>query len=176
MARETGKVGVSRSLIAYGGVRLIDGKGKRLGAIPISSASALNRALYAQRLEPVFQHGTVVTRAVFDAIGGFDVTLRWCGDSEFFARACVRGIPFMCATRREVAAFRLRAGQATKNRPAMRAERTRVDQQLGLLAPRPAAELRRARWRFRLANLAIYAERVARHGFLTFDELLERAG
>ena len=109
-------------------------------------------------------------------MGGFDAALRFCGDSEFFARACVRGIPFGCATRREVAAFRLRAGQATKNRSAMIVERARVDAKLGLLAPRPAAELRRARWRFRLANLAIYAERVARHGFVTFDELLERGG
>ena len=168
--------GADQPLIAYGGVRLISAKGKRLGAIPISPEPALNRALYAQRLEPVYQHGTVVTRAVFDAIGGFDATLRWCGDSEFLARACVRGIPLVCATQREVAAFRLRAGQATKNRPAMLAERARVDEQLGLLAPRPAAELNRARRRFRFANLAIYAERIARHGFVTFDELLERGG
>ncbi len=175
-ARTIREAGAGRPLVAYGGVRLIGAQGKRLGAIPISSAPELNRALYAQRLEPVFQHGTVVTRAVFDAIGGFDATLRFCGDSEFLARACARGIPFVCATRREVAAFRLRAGQATKNRPAMIAERARVDAKLGLLAPRPAAELRRARWRFRLANLAIYAERVARHGFVTFDELLERGG
>ncbi len=168
--------GQPQALIAYGGVRLIGATGKRLGAISISPSPVLNRALYAQRLEPVYQHGTVVTRAVFEAMGGFDATLRFCGDSEFLARACVRGIPFVCATRREVAAFRLRPGQATKNRPAMIAERARVDEKLGLLAPRPAAELRRARWRFRLANLAIYAERVARHGFLTFDELLEHAG
>jgi glycosyltransferase involved in cell wall biosynthesis len=165
-----------RPLVAYGGVRLIGADGRRLGAIPISPAPALNRALYAQRLEPVYQHGTVATRAVFDAIGGFDATLRFCGDSEFLARAWVRGIPFERATRREVAAFRLRPGQATKNRPAMIAERARVDEKHGLLAPLPVAELRRARWRFRCANLAIYAERIARHGFVTFDELLERGG
>lgn len=165
-----------RPLVAYGGVKLIDARGRRLGAIPISSAPELNRALYAQRLEPVYQHGTVVTRAAFDAMAGFDPMFRFCGDSEFLARACVRGIPFVCATRRAVAAFRLRPGQATKNRAAMVAERARVDEKLGLLAPRPAAELKRARRRFRLANAAIYAGRVARHGFVTFDELLERGG
>ncbi len=166
----------SRPLIAYGGVRLIDARGRRLGAIPISPAPELNRALYAQRLEPVYQHGTVATRAAFDAIGGFDAAFRFCGDSEFLARACVRGVSFSCATRREVAAFRLRAGQATKNRAAMIAERARVDDKLGLLAALPAADLRRARRRFRWANVAIYAERLARHGFVTFDELLERGG
>ena len=163
-------------LVAYGGVRLIEARGRRLGAIPISPAPELNRALYAQRLEPVYQHGTIATRAVFESIGGFDAAFRFCGDSEFLARACVRGIPFACATRRHVAAFRLRAGQATKNRAVMIAERTRVDEKLALLAPLPAADLRRARQRFRVANLAIYAERIARHGFVTFDELLERGG
>lgn len=166
-----------RPLIAYGGVRLIDARGRRLGAIPISPAPELNRALYAQRIEPVYQHGTVVTRAAIEAAGGaFDATLRFCGDSEFLARACVRGVPFVRATRREVSAFRLRAGQLTKNRAVMIAERKRVDEKLGLLAPQPPAVLRSARWRFRLANLAIYAERIRRHGFLSFDEMLERVG
>jgi hypothetical protein len=168
--------GNNRPMLAYSGVKLIDARGRRLGAIPISPAPELNRALYAQRLEPVYQHGTVATRAVLEAMGGFDPVFRFCGDSEFLARACVRGIPFVCATRRAVAAFRLRPGQATKNRAAMRAERTRVDEKLALLAPLPTAELKRARRRFRLANAAIYAGRVARHGFVTFDELLERGG
>ncbi|MBL9202713.1 MAG: hypothetical protein JNL39_19525 [Opitutaceae bacterium] len=163
-------------LIAYGGVRLIDAHGARLGAIPISPAPRLNRALYSQRLEPVYQHGTVATRAVFESVGGFDTAFRLCGDSEYLARACLHGIPFACATRREVAAFRLRAGQLTKNRAPMGAERDRVDKKLGLPAPTPRQELRVARWRFRLANLAIYAERIRRHGFVTFDGLLERAG
>lgn len=166
-----------RPLIAYGGVRLIDARGRRLGAIPISPAPDMNRALYAQRLEPVYQHGTVATRAAVKEAGGtFDATLRFCGDSEFLARACVRGVPFVRATRREVAAFRLRAGQLTKNRGAMVAERRRVDEKLDLRAPLAAGVLRRARWRFRLANLAIYAERIRRHGFVSFDEILERVG
>jgi glycosyltransferase involved in cell wall biosynthesis len=161
--------------IAYGGVRLIDGNGRRLGAIPISPAPEINRVLYAQRLEPVYQHGTLATRAVVEAIGVFDGGLRFCGDSEFLARACVRGVPFVRATGREVAAFRLRTGQLTKNRLAMIAERARVDEKLGLIGPQSAGALRLARWRFRLANLAIYAERIRRHGFITLDELLAKS-
>lgn len=169
-------MGVRAAGIGYGGVRLISGDGRRMGAIPISPAPALNRLLYAQRLEPVYQHGTVVTRAVIDRIGAFDAGLRFCGDSEFLARACVRGVPFVRATGRETAAFRLRAGQLTKNRAAMLAERNRVDEKLGLLAPKPAGALRWARWRFRIANLSVYTERIRRHGFVTFDTLLERGG
>ncbi|MEI6467721.1 MAG: glycosyltransferase [Verrucomicrobiota bacterium] len=162
--------------IAYGGVRLIDAEGRRIGAIPISPTPEINRALYAQRLEPVFQHGTVATRAVVELMGGFNASLRFCGDSEFLARACLRGIPFLRVTRREVAAFRLRPGQLTKNRPAMIAERAQVDSSLELERTGPAAELRMARWRFRLANAPIYAERIVRHGFVSFDELLTRLG
>lgn len=173
-AREA-ELAVGKERIVYGGVKLIDGRGRRLGAIPVSPAPALNRALYAQRIEPVYQHGTVITRAVVERCGGFDEGLRFCGDSEFFARACVGGVRFV-GVGRTVAAFRLRAGQLTKNRAAMRDERWRVDEKLRLLAPERKRVLAWARWRFRLANLPVYAERIARHGWITFDELLERGG
>lgn len=165
-----------RPLITYGGVRLIDASGQRLGSIPISSAPSLHRALYAQRLEPVYQHGTVVTRAAWNRLGGFDPTLRYCGDSELLARACLSGVPFACATRREVAAFRLRPGQLTKNRTAMVAERAAVDQKLGLLVGQRTLRHRWARLVFRLTNVPIYADRMLRHGFVTFDQMIERAG
>jgi hypothetical protein len=168
--------GRPRLAIAYGVVRLVDAQGGRLGAIPVSPDPRLNRALYAQRIEPVYQHGTIATRAVVDRIGGFDASLRLCGDSEFLARACVEGVPFVRATGREVAAFRLRPGQLTKNRAAMNAERLRVDEKLKLPAPRLTLPLRWARWRFRLANLGRYAERIRRYGFVSFDELLARQG
>lgn len=163
-------------LIAYGRVRLIDARGRRLGAIPVSPAPTLNRALYAQRIEPVFQHGTLISRAAMERLRGFDETLRYCADTEFLARACVNRIPFVRVGGAPVAAFRLRRGQLTKNRPAMLAERARVDEKLRLLAPRRTWQHVAARWRFRTANLLVYAERFARFGWISFDQLLERAG
>lgn len=160
--------------VAYGGVRLIGSDGRRLGAIPISPAPEINRVLYAQRIEPVYQHGTLIGRAAYEQLGGFDESLRSCGDSEYLARACLAGVPFVRATRAEVAAFRLHAGQQTKVRERMIAERRRVDEKLGLPVVRPTLEHRLARWRFRIANLPIYAERIARHGFVSFDEMLTR--
>lgn len=165
----------SGPMIAYGNVKLIDGRGRRLGAISVSPFPSLNRALYAQRLEPVYQHGTLVTRAALDALGGFDGSLRFCGDSEFLARACVSGVPFVRVGGGAVAAFRLHAGQLTKNRPAMLAERAQVDVKLGLLAPQSAIRRWWARFLFRTANLPVYAERVVRHGFVSFDELLAQS-
>lgn len=165
----------TEAVLAYGRVRLIGAKGNRLGSIPVSPRPALNRELYAQRLEPVYQHGTLVSRVAWTQHGGFDPAFRYCGDSEFLARLCVRGVPAV-RVRGEVAAFRLRPGQLTKNRPAMLAERARVDEKLGLrtvgLTPRHAW----ARLVFRLANLPVYAERIGRHGFKSFDDLLIQAG
>lgn len=162
-------------LLAYGRVRLIDGEGRRLGAIPVSPSPGLNRDLYALRLEPVYQHGTLVSRAAWEKFGGFDPEYRFCGDSEFLARLCVRGVPAV-RVGGEVAAFRLHRGQLTKNRPAMIAERAGVDEQLGLLAPNLSIRHHWARLVFRAANLSVYAGRVLRHGFVSFDELLERGG
>ena len=175
-AQVAARADVAEARVVYGGVRLVGADGRRLGAIPISSRPGHHRALYAQRLEPVYQHGTLITRAAWARHGGFAPNLRFCGDSELLARLCLRGVPFVCATRREVAAFRLRAGQLMKNRGAMTAERAQVDADLGLLATRRTSRHRWARLIFRLTNFPIYAERVARHGFLTFDELIARAG
>jgi hypothetical protein len=167
------RVNPGRTEVVYGGVKLIRANGNRAGAIPISSIPPLNRLLYAQRIDPVYQHGTVVTRRVVTQIGAFDATLRFCGDSEFLARACVAGVPFVCATRHEVAAFRLRAGQLTKNLPAMLAEHHRVHAELAL--PQPITLRHRcARIVFRAANVPIYLERIARHGFIGFGEVLAR--
>jgi hypothetical protein len=174
VAREAEAAG-DRPLLVYGRVRLVDAMGRRLGAIPVSPWPRLNRTLYAQRLEPVFQQGTLVTRAAWRRVGGFDEALRFCGDSKFLARACVAGVPAVRIWG-EVAAFRLRPGQFTQDRAAMVAERSRVDAQLSLVATRPSWRHRLARLIFRTANLAVYAERLFRHGWISFDDLLVRAG
>lgn len=161
--------------LVYGRVVLIDSRGQRIGAIPYSRWPEFNRLLYAQHLEPVYQHGTLVARQAWDRCGGFDVGYRYCGDSEFLARLCVNDVPAAQVTV-EVAAFRLRAGQLTKNRPELLKERAQIDRELGLVPARFTLRHRWARLLFRFNNAAIYAERILRHGFLTFDQLLERKG
>lgn len=170
------RVAAGTPAFAYGGVRLIDAAGHRLGAIPISGRPADHRALYAERLEPVYQHGTVFNRAAWRSLGGCDPALRYCGDSDLLARACLLGLPARCATRAPVAAFRLHAGQLSQRRAALREERERIDAQLGLLTGPSTAHRRRARLAFRLENLPLYLERLLRHGPVTFDALLARGG
>lgn len=165
-----------KALVAYGGVRLIDRQGVSLGAVPISRTPSHNRDLYTLRLEPVYQHGTIFSRAAWEFLGGFDSSFRYCGDSEILARACTMGLSFSCVTADPVAAFRLRPGQLTKHRGPMEDERLRVDTKLGSRTPRPDADLATARRGFRLGNLWIYLDRIRRHGFVSFDQLLTRLG
>lgn len=160
--------------VVYGGVRLINTHGERVGVIPTSPFPSLNRLLYAQRVEPVYQHGTVATRAAVEQIGPFDDSLRFSGDSEFLARACVEGIPFIRATTEVVAAFRLRAGQLTKNLPVMLEEHHRLYNKLKLPAPRLTLRHRAARLVFMAANTPVYLERIWRFGFIPFSEVLAR--
>jgi len=161
--------------LVYGGVRLVDRAGRRLGIIPVSHFPAHNRALYALRLEPVYQHGTLVTRAAWERAGAFDPAFQFCGDSEFLARLCVNGV-VACHVGGEVAAFRLHPGQLTKDRGKMEAERLQVDEKLRLRTPPAAPAAWQARLAFRGANAPAYIERILRHGFVSFDELLTRAG
>lgn len=164
--------GPDRPLLAYGSVELINHTGARLGTIPVSRFPGHNRRLYAERLEPVYQHGTLVTRAAWRAVGGFDASFARCGDSEYLARLCVQGVPAI-HVRGPVGAFRLHPGQFTKDRPAMLAERDRVDAKLDLRNVPPGGRAW-ARFCFRSGNLGVYAERLARHGWISFDQLLER--
>jgi hypothetical protein len=161
--------------IVYGRVRLIDGDGIRIGRVPVSGWPSLNRSLYAQRLEPVFQHGTLISRAAWRELGGFDATFRFCGDSELMARACAQGVSFVHVPA-EIAAFRLRAGQLTKNRAAMLAERDRVDVKLGLRGVPGWWRCHSAMAVFRISNIPVYLDRIRRYGFITFDDMLTRVG
>lgn len=165
-----------RPLVGYGRVRLIDAAGRRLGAIPISPAPRLNRRLYAQGIEPVYQHGTIVSRPAFDRIGEFDVAYQYSGDSDYLARACLSDVPFVCTPHSEVAAFRLRSGQLTKSRAKIMAERRQVDAKLKLRDGGLGFSHQTARWWFRMANIAVYLERVRRFGLVSFDEVLTRTG
>lgn len=176
-ARAADEAGKGGELLVYGRVLLVDGSGVNLGRIPVSPWPLLNRALYAQRIEPVYQHGTVITRAAWERCGGFDPDFKLCGDSEYLARLCIAGVRAVRVPA-PVAAFRLRPGQMTKSRAAMLAERRRVDEKLGLLsASRPSFAARlAAKLLFRLANAPAYLGRIRRFGVASFDDVLVRGG
>jgi hypothetical protein len=162
-------------MMVYGRIRLIDSEGRRLGVIPVCPWPALNRLLYSQRIEPVYQQGTLMSRAAFEFLGGFDESLKLCADTELLARACMRGVQSVCATRREVAAFRFRAGQLSKNRVTVAAELAEIYGRLRWPARRLSYRHHAARLLFRAANLDAYLQRLGRHGWISFGKMFETA-
>lgn len=161
----------ARMMVAYGRVRLIDSSGKIVGTVPASRWPALNSLLYDQQIEPLYQQGAVMTRTAFEYLGGFDESLKLCGDTEILARACQAGITFAHATHDEVAIFRLRAGQLSRNREAMAAERAIINRKLGLPVERLLWRHHLARWAFRAGNIGVYFRRMRQHGWVSMLEL-----
>lgn len=153
---------------AYGRVDLIDGAGAGVGALPIARRGRDLRGLLARGIIPLAQPGTVIRREVFERLGGFDETYRVAADLDFFARALLAGARFEFVAAK-VASFRLRVGQLSKQAAEREAETAR--------ALRPLNNWRRsigALWRFRVANLATYANRIRRHGWVSMREIYER--
>lgn len=157
--------------LAYGRVKLIDSAGKRIGIAPVSPFPALNRALLAQRIDPLCQQGSVVTRSAWEQLGGYDTSLRLCSDFEFLARACLRGVHFHYVNR-TVACFRLRPGQLSKSRRQMEDERQRIDDNLQLLTRKLTGRHLLTRAIFKAFNTGVYLERIARHGFRSSSDLV----
>ncbi|MES1166795.1 MAG: hypothetical protein ABUL68_02235, partial [Pseudomonadota bacterium] len=156
--------------VMFGRVALIDGRGARLGELPVAHRGRDVAPLLARGIVPLAQPGTVIRRSVWEKLGGFDETYRVAGDLDFFVRAILAGARFEFAGAR-VAAFRLSAGQLSKRREEVEAETRRALAPLAF-APRSLAAL----GRFRLGNLGVYLERVRRHGWVSMRDLYDRTG
>jgi glycosyltransferase len=152
----------------YGRVELIDGRGGRIGELPVARRGGDLAPLLARGLVPLAQPGTVIRRAVWEKLGGFDETYRLAGDLDFFVRALAGGAQFKFVAQ-TAAAFRLTAGQLSKERETGDREKLRALEPLAS-TPRDPAAL----WRFRAGNLAVYFERLRRHGFVSMQTLYER--
>jgi glycosyltransferase len=156
--------------VAYGRVVLIDGRGSRVGEIPVAGRGDDLVALLARGVIPLAQPGTIIRRSVWEKLGGFDLSYRSAGDLDFFVRALCAETRFAFVNA-EVASFRLHAGQLSKRRAEVETETTRALEPLAAL-PNSLSAL----WRFQLGNAGIYFERLRRHGFVSMRTLYERIG
>lgn len=133
--------------VVYGDVRYIDAVGRDLGRMPIARASAVSTLLAAGRA-PFTQQGTLVSRALWESLGGFDTRWRLAADYDFWCRAAASRARFLRVSV-TVASFRLHGAQLSANRAAMMAEIAAIQQlrapglRLGVSAA--AAWLERAR-------------------------------
>jgi len=142
----------------YGRVGLIDAAGSRLGELPVAHEAEDLLPLIAAGIMPLAQPGTIFRRRALAAVGRFDPSFRLAGDLDLFARALRASMKFAFVDT-TVAQFRLHAGQLSKDESAAEREHARV------VAALPRLPAVAARWRFRMANLPVYLERIRRHGF-----------
>ncbi len=154
--------------VVYGRVRLIDSRGKILGAQPVARRAGDIEALLVRGIMPLAQPGMVVRRNLIERLGGFDETYQLAGDLDFFVRALLSGAKFLFVNA-WVASFRLHAGQLSKRRAELEAE---IERAVRPLAGRPGRLA--AWWRFRRDNLGVYFDRVRRHGWMSMRELYDR--
>jgi GT2 family glycosyltransferase len=117
---------------------------------------------------PLAHPGTLFRRGLFDSLGGFDESYRSAGDLDFFVRALLRGATFRFVNR-HIADFRLHAGQVSKGESLADSEKARALQPLASVRTGPGAL-----WRFRMANLGVYASRLFRHGPVGMKELYRK--
>lgn len=143
--------------IAYGDVRYIDSDGRSLGLMPTERKSKYLLELFRNHMPPLTQQGTLISRSVFVALGGLASEFKLCSDTYFFIRALLADITFQYYAR-EVAAYRIAAGQLSAEQSRMMAETKQID---SLLFPnRPGCNEYGTVMRFRLMNWRRYMSRI----------------
>lgn len=150
--------------VVYGRVGLMSETGQRLGELPVARRPGDLQALLAGGIMPLAQPGTIIRGSVGRQLDGFVAGYRLAGDLDYFVRALRAGVGFAFVDA-EVARFRLRAGQLSKDEPAVAAEFARV------IASLPQGSSGAARRRFRWDNRGVYLERIRRHGFVRMQTL-----
>jgi hypothetical protein len=144
----------------YGRVGWMNSDGVRRGSIPVANTSSDWLPLISRGVVPLGQPGTLVRRARFLAIGGFDSQYKLCADLDLFARLAADGANIVFVAE-EVALFRIHAEQLSKLETAVSEETSRIS------SASPRSSFLRfliARIRFVAANRASYGQRVFKLG------------
>ncbi len=107
--------------VIYGRGSYIDAEGQVLGAFPVESQPRRLASLMAAGIPPFTQQGTLVRRACFDRLKGFDPQFRLAADFDFWVRAVRAGCSF-CYLPFETGSFRLRKGQLSTDQESVQSE------------------------------------------------------
>jgi glycosyltransferase involved in cell wall biosynthesis len=98
--------------LCYGNIDRIDATGRFL--FPWRSPPPHLLKHFIPAYSPIPQQGVLFRRSVFDSLGGFDTSLRYSADYDFFVRALVEGHRFFKYTSRSIAAFRIMPSQLSQ--------------------------------------------------------------
>jgi hypothetical protein len=107
--------------VIYGRVSYIDAEDRVLGAFPVERRPRRLACLMAAGIPPLTQQGTLVRRACFDRLEGFDPQYRLAADFDFWVRAVRAGCSFSYLPV-ETASFRLREGQLSVDQDRVQSE------------------------------------------------------
>jgi len=156
--------------VVYGDVRYLDNSGRNLGRLPIARPEWIP-AVLARGRAPFTQQGTLISRELWDRLGGFDTRWRLAADFDFWCRAVVNRATFHRVAA-IVASFRLHGRQLSADQDSM-------SEEIAAICSRHRAALRPnaragARFLFRLASLARILERRSRSGVWTSRALYAR--
>jgi glycosyltransferase involved in cell wall biosynthesis len=102
----------SRADVAYGQCDNIDDAGRFLFSLAPAPPDQM-AAYFRTGLLPFSQVASIFSRALYERLGGFDLSLRLAADTEFFGRALLSGARFSRVAPPAVACWRLHRGQQT---------------------------------------------------------------
>lgn len=161
--------GLNRSFnetdIIYGNIDYVDMFGRFLHYWRSAPVNHL-RPLFASRIMPLSQQGTMIRRRAFDRLGGFSERTRFSSDFDFFLRAVKNDLKFVRYQGKTVAAFRLHQAQISQNYTIeMHNEGLSSLVQAGLTSSR--SRMFSAKTWFRIRNFESYLVRLLRYHCLT---------
>ncbi len=159
--------------VVFGDVNYIDEGGRIIARMPVCRCEADIPDLLVRGLAAFTQQGALVGRPLWDRLGGFDPSLRFVGDHEFWLRAAMGSASFVRLPG-VVAAFRIHASQLSGDADAVEAELRAVLGRGGACAT--SRGRRGALLRFRMANAGRVFVRILRSGRLRSRSLYTGRG
>ena len=100
--------------VIYGNVDYIDSEGRFLHHWKSATVKQLP-GLFANRVMPFAQQGTLFRRSLWEKLCGFDEKFKYSGDFDFFLRALKLGARFGYLNKKPIAAFRIHEDQISQS-------------------------------------------------------------
>lgn len=85
----------NESVIVYSRAIFVNEAGNWICEFPIMRQPARLLDCYSIACNPIATHGTIVSRAAFEMLGGFDPEFRYAGDMDFFVRGLLSNVRFV---------------------------------------------------------------------------------
>lgn len=149
--------------VVYGAVDFIDNAGRFVHCWRSARVANL-RVLYRAGYSPLLQQGVIFRRKTFEGVGGFDSSLRFVGDADFWWKALEQGHRFGRHPYPPAAAFRLHPSQMSQRHAS---EMTAEHARMAIGRPRASqVSAISALLRYRYENIGSYAIRMLRRPFL----------